>query len=85
MPQPDFDPDRVCVHFTFCCHECTHFALIGLLYNLTLPTHTRGAHTVPGSVVLLYSYTLFQSLFTQGFPYVQKPPVIADQLFGAKH
>ena len=25
-PQPVFDPIRVCVHFTFCCHECTHFA-----------------------------------------------------------
>ena len=25
-PQPVFDPNRVCVHFTFCYHECTHFA-----------------------------------------------------------
>ena len=30
---------------------------------LTLPTHTRGAHTVLGSVVLLYIYTLVQSLY----------------------
>ena len=109
-PQLVFKDNRVCVHFTFCYHECTHFAWAsrtyveacgshtllgsvvqlyshnviqsvytcaafccyqctqfvwpGLLYNLTVPTHTRGAHTVYGSVVLLYIYTLFQSLFT---------------------
>ena len=63
-PQPVFDPNRVCVHFTFCCHECTHFAWISLLYHLTLPAQTRGAHTVLGTVVLLYIYTVVQSLFT---------------------
>ena len=25
-PHPIFDPNRVCVHFTFCCNECTHYA-----------------------------------------------------------
>ena len=63
-PQPVFDPNRVCVHFAFCCHECTHFAWISLLYHLTLPAQTRGAHTVLGTVVLLYIYTVVQSLFT---------------------
>ena len=27
-PQPVVDPNMVCVHFTFWCHECTHFAWI---------------------------------------------------------
>ena len=48
----------------FYCCQCTHFAQPSLLYKLTLPIHTRGAHTVLGSVVLLYMYTLVQSLFT---------------------
>ena len=39
-------------------HSCT------LPYNLRLPTHTCGAHTMLGSVVLLYVYTVVQSLYT---------------------
>ena len=35
----------------FCVHNCA------LLYNFTLPTHTCGAHSMLGSVVLLYIYT----------------------------
>ena len=27
-PQPVVDPNMVCVHFTFWCHKCTHFAWI---------------------------------------------------------
>ena len=42
----------------FCLHNCT------LLHNLILPTHTCGAHTMIGSVVLLYVYTVVQSLYT---------------------
>ena len=34
-----------------------------LLYNLTLPTNTCGAHIMLGSVVLLYVYTVVQSLY----------------------
>ena len=41
----------------FCEHNCT------LLYKLMLPTHTAGSHTVLGSVVLLYVYTVDQSLY----------------------
>ena len=109
-PQPVFDPNRVCVHFTFCCHQCTHFdwpihtyveacgsntllrsvvqpyshnviksvytcmafccyqcthfAWSSLLYNLTMPTYTHGAHTVLGLVVLLYSHNVIQSVYT---------------------
>ena len=56
------------------------------------------AHTMLGTVILLYMCTLFQPLYSlfsclhctvqlpgesmapaEGFPYVQKPPVIADQ------
>ena len=39
-------------------HKCT------LLYNLTLPKDTCGEHTMLGSVVLLYVYTVVQSLYT---------------------
>ena len=39
-----------------CVHNCAR------LYNCTLPTHTCGAHTMLGSVVLLYVYTGVQSL-----------------------
>ena len=42
----------------FCVHSCT------LLYNLTIPTYTYGSLTMLGSVVLLYVYTLVQSLYT---------------------
>jgi hypothetical protein len=34
-----------------------------ILYNWTLPTHTRGAHTMLGSVILLNVYTAVQSLY----------------------
>ena len=40
-----------------------------LLYNLTLPTQTSGAHTVLVLVVLLYIYTLVHSLYTLGLYY----------------
>jgi hypothetical protein len=42
----------------FCCCWCSHFTWSSFLYNLSLPTHTCGANTVLGSVVLLYIYTL---------------------------
>ena len=48
----------------FCHYKCIHFEWLSLLYILTLATHTRGAHTVLGSVVLLYIHTLVQSLFS---------------------
>jgi hypothetical protein len=48
------------------CTPVRHFVWPSFLYNLTLPTHTHGAHTVLGSVVLLYIYTLVKSLFTLG-------------------
>ena len=44
----------------------SHNASPSLLYNLRLPTHTFGAHTVLWSVVLLYIYILVKSLFTMG-------------------
>jgi len=44
--------------YGFCCYSCTHFAWPSLLHNLTLPTCTCSAHTVLGSIVLLYIYTL---------------------------
>ena len=34
-------------------------------YVHCLPTHTCGAHTVLGSVVLLYVYTVVQALYTR--------------------
>ena len=40
----------------FCVHNFT------LMYNLTLPTHTCGTHIMLGSVVLLYVYTVVQSV-----------------------
>ena len=40
----------------FCHYTCIHFEWLSLLYILTLATHTHGAHTVLGSVVLLYIY-----------------------------
>jgi hypothetical protein len=43
-----------------------HFVWPSLMYTLTLLTHTCGAHTMLGSVVLLYIYTLVQSLLTLG-------------------
>ena len=42
----------------FCVHNCT------LLHNYILPTQTCGAQTMLGSVVLLYVYTVVQSLYT---------------------
>ena len=48
----------------FCHYKCIHFEWLSLLYILRLATHTRGAHTVLGSVVLLYIHTLVQSLFS---------------------
>ena len=47
------------------CKKFPHY-LRPICYNLTQTTHTCGAHTVLGSVVLLYIYTLVQSLFTLG-------------------
>ena len=49
-------------HFVAFC--CTHFDWPSLLYNLTLPTHTCGAHTLLGSVVLLYINTVVQPRYT---------------------
>ena len=42
------------------CSQCTHFAWSSLLNNLTLASHTCGAHTVLGSVILLYTCMLVQ-------------------------
>ena len=53
----------------FCCYKCTHFAWPSLLYKLTLPTYTHGAHTVFGSVALLYIHTLVQSMLTMVIAY----------------
>jgi hypothetical protein len=82
-PQPVFDPNMICVHFTYSGPECTHFAwpihtyvvtsahtLLGpgccKSWNYLVPTHTLCVHTVLGPVVLLYIYTLVQSLFYLG-------------------
>ena len=46
----------------FCHYKCIHFEWLSLLYILTIGTHTCGAHTVLGSVVLLYIHTLVQSM-----------------------
>ena len=48
----------------FCHYKCIHFEWLSLLYILTLATHTCCAHTVLGSVVLMYIHTLVQSLFS---------------------
>ena len=51
--------------FTDILYHCTQFVhSYTLPYNLTLPTQTCGAHTMLGSVVLLYIYTVVQSLYT---------------------
>ena len=44
-------------------YKWTAFLCTQLQYNLTLPSHTRGAHTMLGSVVLLYVYTLVQFVY----------------------
>ena len=48
----------------FCHYKCIQFEWLSLLYILTIDTHTCGAHTVLGSVVLLYILTLVQSVYT---------------------
>ena len=56
-PQPVFDPDRVSVHFTFCCHTCTHCALISCtavhLYFIPVSVHSGTVYTTT-----LYKCTL---------------------------
>jgi hypothetical protein len=56
-PQPSFDPNRVCIQFTFWWHKCTHFAL---------PIHTYVeacvSNTLLGSVVHLCSHNVIQSV-----------------------
>ena len=56
-PHPIVYPNRVCVHFTFCCHECINFAW-------TIHTHIKasGSSTLIGSVVQLYSLDLIPSV-----------------------
>jgi hypothetical protein len=58
-PQPVFNPNRVCVHFTFCCHKAKQFAC---------PIHTYveacGSNTLLGSVVQLYSHNVIQSVYS---------------------
>ena len=43
-PQPILPPNRVCLHFTFSYHVCTHFVWLNFLKNehylLTLSVHT---------------------------------------------
>ena len=43
-PQPGLPPNRVCLHFSFSYHECTHFACPSFLKNehylITLSVHT---------------------------------------------
>jgi hypothetical protein len=54
----------VCTCTAFCHYKCIHFEWLSLLYILTIATHTCVAHTVLGSVVLLYIHTLVQSVYT---------------------
>jgi hypothetical protein len=58
-PQPIVDPNWVFVHFTFCCHECTHL-------DWTIYTYVEafGSSTLLGSVVLLYSHNVIQTVYT---------------------
>ena len=58
MTQPYFDPNGVSVHFTLCCHKCTHFAWP--LYTYAEPF---GSKTVLGLVVQLYSHNIIQSVY----------------------
>ena len=58
-PHPVFNPNRVSVHFTFCCHECTHFAWLIHTY-----VEACESNTLLWSVVQLYSHNVIQSVYT---------------------
>ena len=49
------------VHIMDCILLCTHVHSTGQLFTTT---HICGAHTMLGSVVLLYIYSVVQSLYT---------------------
>jgi hypothetical protein len=51
MTQPGVDPNGVSLHFTLCCHKCTHFALPIYTY-----VEAFGSKTVLGVVVQSYYY-----------------------------
>jgi hypothetical protein len=58
-PQPVFNSNRVSVHLTFFCHECTHFAWLIHTYVVAC-----GSNTLLWSVVRLYSHYVIQSVYT---------------------
>ena len=64
-PQPAFNPIGVFVHFTFCCHKCTHFAWPNFLLQLfshNVIRHKCTHFAWPSFLVQLFSHNVIRSL-----------------------
>ena len=57
-PQPVFDPNRVCLDFTFCCHKCTHFA-----WPIYTYVEACGSNTLLGPAVQSKCYPVCVHLY----------------------